>query len=389
MQESKVDENSLRKYLVPELIFGEGARYLAGRYARNFGARKVLVVTDPGIIAAGWTRDVLESLEELSIPFAVYSNVTPNPRAEEVMAGAELYRKKECNVIVSVGGGSPTDCAKGIGIVSSNKKHILSFEGGRGIDVPMPPLICVPTTLSSADVSQFGVITDPDKRVKVTIISKTLLPDLSLCDPRTLTTIPSPLAAATGFDALSHAIEAFVSNASSPFTDLHALEAVRLITSGLVESCTQPSDFKLQKVMMQGAINAGLAFSNAGLGIMHAIAHSLGGFTDAPHGKCNAMLLEHVVDFNFDAASDKYRVIAAKMGLDLEGLSLREQKEKLVGAIRRIRKTIGIKTTLRDLGIKESDIPQLAGMVMEDPCVVTNPLWPEQKDIEHIYEKAL
>ncbi len=237
----------LRKFVAPEYIFGVGARRLAGRYAKNLGARKVLVVSDPGVVAAGWTGDVIESLEEAGIAYALFTGVTPNPRAEQVMAGAEFYAAEKCNALVAVGGGSPMDCAKGIGIVSSNKRHILAFEGVDQVRVPMPPLICVPTTGgTSADVSQFAIISNPLEKVKFAIISKSVLPDLALVDPVTLTTMDPFLTACTGLDALTHGIEAFVSNASSPITDLNALEGIRLVSRNLIESIKNPQDVELR-----------------------------------------------------------------------------------------------------------------------------------------------
>ena len=206
----------LRKFVAPEFIFGLEARRLAGRYAKNLGGQKILVVTDPGVIAAGWTKDVTESLEEANLAYTVFDGVTPNPRAEEIMAGAEIYQREGCNLIVAVGGGSPMDCAKGIGIVSTNKKHILEFEGVDLVPIPGPPLICIPTTGgTSADVSQFAIIANMREKVKIAIISKTVVPDVALIDPVTLTTMDSYLTACTGLDALTHAIEAFVSTAHS------------------------------------------------------------------------------------------------------------------------------------------------------------------------------
>ncbi|MBF0591841.1 MAG: iron-containing alcohol dehydrogenase [Nitrospirae bacterium] len=170
----------LRRFVAPEFFFGVDARKLAGRYARNYAARKVLLVTDLGVIAAGWTADVMDSLQEEAIPFVVFSNVSPNPRATEVMEGGEVYRQNNCNVIISVGGGSPTDCAKGIAIVSNNEGNILEFEGFDKIVNPMPPLICVPTTGgTSADVSQFCMITNMDEHIKIIIASKAIVPDTS------------------------------------------------------------------------------------------------------------------------------------------------------------------------------------------------------------------
>ena len=198
---------------------------MAGRYAQQFSASKVLVVTDRGVIEAGWLADIRQSLEDAGIPYHVFSNVTPNPRAAEVMEGAEVYGREGCNVIVAIGGGSPMDCAKGIGMVSSNNMNILKFEGVDKIQMPVPPLILIPTTAgTSADVSQFCIISNRDELVKIAIISKALVPDVTLIDPGTTTTMDSYLTACTGIDALVHAIEAFVSTASGPLTDMHAIE---------------------------------------------------------------------------------------------------------------------------------------------------------------------
>ena len=234
-------EFELRKFVAPEFIFGINARNLAGRYAKNFGARKVLVVTDPGVLAAGWTDEVLATLRDEGLEYALFSSVTSNPKAEEVMQGARLYQSEGCNAIVTVGGGSPIDCGKGIGIVSANKRDILDFEGVDKVELSTPPLICVPTTAgSSADVSQFAIITDPQRQVKIAIISKMIVPDVSLIDPVPTTSMPPELTACTGLDALCHAIEAFVSTAHSPITDLFAMEAIGLVSSNLLPALDAP-----------------------------------------------------------------------------------------------------------------------------------------------------
>lgn len=380
----------LRKFVAPEYIFGVGARSLAGRYARNLGARKVLVVSDPGVVAAGWTGDVTDSLEAEGLPFVLFTDVSPNPRAEQVMAGAALYRAEKCNAIVAVGGGSPMDCAKGIGIVSSNQKHILLFKGVDQVQFPMPPLICVPTTGgTSADVSQFAIITDPLEKLKIAIISKSVVPDLALIDPLTLTTMDPFLTACTGLDALTHGIEAYVSNASSPMTDLHAMEAIRLVSTYLVDSIRNPGDVELRTKIMEGSLLAGLAFSNAILGAAHAMAHSLGGEKDAPHGECNAILLDHVIEFNFPASPERFERIAEAMGIDLRGMSAREKKNALLEKVREIKRAAGMDIVLNRLGVSRSDLPPLSEKALRDPCMMTNPRRPKRRDIEVIYEESL
>ncbi len=298
----------LRKFVAPETIFGVGALLVAGQYASKFGMMRPLVVTDPGIVEAGWADKVMESLAAFDIDGALFSAVSPNPRAEEVMAGAMAYMEHGCDGLVAVGGGSPMDCAKGIGIVVSNGGHILDYEGVDKIIVPMPPLIGIPTTAgTSADVSQFAIINDTERKTKIAIISKTIIPDVALIDPQTLTTKSPYLVACTGMDALAHAIEAFVSSAHSPMSDLHALEGIRLIRESLLASLRNPDDMELRAKTMLGSMQAGLAFSNASLGAVHAMAHSLGGYKDLPHGECNAMLLPHVIDFNYTARPNDSR----------------------------------------------------------------------------------
>ncbi|MGC9196495.1 MAG: alcohol dehydrogenase-like regulatory protein ErcA [Syntrophobacteraceae bacterium] len=377
----------LRKFIAPEFIFGIGAMELVAQFALNFGAARVLIVTDPGVIAAGWSGRVLNALESRGVPFCVFSNVTPNPRAEQVAEGAEFYREQKCNMIIAVGGGSPMDCAKGIGIVTPNNRHVLEFEGIDNVDIPGPPLICIPTTAGTgADVSQFAIITDAERGVKVAIVSKTVVPDVALIDPAATTSMDAQLSACTGIDALCHAIEAYVSNAHSAITDLHALEAVGLISRNLIAVLQNPQDMALRGNMMLASLHAGLAFSNASLGAVHAMAHSLGGFLDCPHGESNSILLPHVVAFNFDAAAQRYCKIGEAMGLEMPR---GREKSALVRGLLDLRLQAGVDMGLTQIGVTSGDIPGLARMAMQDPCMVTNPKIPSRKDIEIIYEEAL
>jgi alcohol dehydrogenase class IV len=379
----------LRKFVAPETIFGVGALLVAGQYASKFGMARPLVVTDQGIVDAGWADRVMESLAAFDIEGVVFSSVSPNPRAEEVMAGALAYMENGCDGIVAVGGGSPMDCAKGIGIVVSNGGHILDYEGVDKIIVPMPPLICIPTTAgTSADVSQFAIINDTERKTKIAIISKTIIPDVALIDPQTLATKSPYLVACTGMDALAHAVEAFVSSAHSAMTDLHALEAVRLIKESLLSSLQHPEDMELRAKTMLASMQAGLAFSNASLGAVHAMAHSLGGYKDLPHGECNAMLLPHVIDFNFPAAPERFRVIAEAMGIDCRGLNTREVRQRLLQAMMDLRNAVGIREHLGQKGIHVGDIPILSAKAVLDPCLVTNPKTATTRDIQVIYEEA-
>lgn len=380
----------LRKFLAPEFVFGVGARKLAGRYARNLGGRKILVVSDPGVVAAGWAGEVTASLEEAGLPWALFTGVTPNPKVEDVTAGVELYRAEQCNALVAVGGGSSIDCAKGIGIVSSNERSILSFEGVDMVKAPMPPLVCVPTTGgTSADLSQFAIISNPAEKVKFAIISKSVVPDVALVDPETLTSMNAYLTACTGLDALTHAIEAFVSTARSTMTDLHAMEAIRLISAHLIPSIAAPLDLELRSKVMQGSLQAGLAFSNAILGVNHAMAHSLGGAFDIAHGECNAILLDHVIEFNLPSSLDRFEQIAEAMGLDLRGMDSVEKKKALLRHVRELKAAAGVSRTLEEVGVGRSDLSFLSTHALKDPCIVTNPRKVSRRDIEVVYEESL
>ena len=373
----------LRKIVIPEFIFGFNSRKLIGVYAKNLGAEKVLIVTDEGIINSGWVQEIIESLTEAGIDHHVFSEVFPNPRDIDVMVGADLFLKEECNFIVAVGGGSPMDCAKGIAIVATNGGHIVDYEGVDSVPYPGPPLICIPTTSgTSADVSQFAIILNTMSLVKIAIISKKVVPDLALIDPELLTTMDDYLTACTGMDALTHAIEAYVSNASSSFTDLHALEAVRLVSQNLILLHEDRKNEEALNNMMLASLHAGIAFSNASLGGVHAMAHSLGGLFDLPHGECNSILLEHVIDYNFEFAKERYLIIAEAFGVT------NPSKDALLEAIRTMRIQLGIKGKI-DLLIKPDEIQKLAEFSLLDPCMVTNPTVMSKEDVVKLFERVL
>lgn len=378
----------LRKFVAPEFVFGEGAARLAGQYARNLGARRALLVSDPGVRAAGWTGLVEQSLLAEGLDASLFLDVSPNPRDHEVMAGAERYSRDNCDCIVAVGGGSPMDLAKGVGIVSTNGGNILRFEGADMVDKPAPPLICVPTTAgSSADVSQFAIINDTARRLKIAIVSKAVVADAALIDPVLTTTMEPKLTAETGMDALSHSLEAFGSNASSPITDLLALSAMARIRGHLQRAMERPGDLEARGQMMLGSLEAGLAFSNAILGAVHAMAHSLGGFLDLPHGLCNAILLPHVVDRNFQAAPERYMRAAEALGVTAR--TPKAARPKLKAALRDLARAVGLDRGLAELGVTREHLRGLAEKAAQDPCMTTNPASLTVEDIETLYEQAL
>ncbi|KXJ57204.1 MAG: alcohol dehydrogenase [Neptuniibacter sp. Phe_28] len=384
------DISNLRKFVSPEIIFGVGARKAVANYARTFGARKVLVVSDPGVVAAGWLDEICNLLSEADIEYTTFTDVSPNPRANEVMNGAQVYQEAQCNVIVAIGGGSPMDCAKGIGIVSANGKHILDYEGIDTIHLPIPPLIFIPTTAgTSADVSQFAIISDPIEKIKISIVSKAVVPDVSLIDPETTITMDPFLSACTGIDALVHAIEAFVSTGSGPLTDMHALDAMRLINENIVTLVANPHDIKTREQIMLGSMKAGLAFSNAILGAVHAMSHSLGGYLDLPHGLCNAMLLEHVIDFNYKEAHERFKVVAETLGIDTRGLNTAQIQSRLMNTVITLKKDVGLTQKMAESGVHISDIPILSDHALLDPCILTNPRKSNKRDVAAVYEEAL
>jgi alcohol dehydrogenase len=383
-------ELELRKFVSPEYVFGVDARLLVGNYCQQLGAKRVLLVTDSGILKTPWYNDVVEIFKNLRIDFYVYSSVSPNPRDFEVMQGAHFYGSNGCNIILALGGGSVMDCAKGIGIVSANGKSIEEFEGVDKIFRPMPPLICVPTTAgTAADLSQFAIINRISERYKMAIISKAAVPDVALIDPVVLTTMNPFLTACTGMDALSHAFEAYVSNASSSFTDLYALEAVRLINENLLNSIQNPSNIQLRGRIMLASLYAGLAFSNASLGCVHAMAHSLGGYLDLPHGECNAILLPHVVGFNYSAAKSKYSILAKTMNANFSGNTSVKHGSEFVDFLNEFRSNLGIGATLSQRGVSTDIISILSQKAIKDPCNATNPRLPKKRDLATIFQEAM
>ena len=379
----------LRKFVAPEFIIGEKARLLAGRYAKNLGARHAMVVTGPHVEKAGWVEGVVKSLGEEGIGHTVFDGVSPNPRDSEVMNGAKIFAEDGCDSIVVVGGGSPIDCAKGIGIVFSNNRHILTFEGVDNIPIPPPPLICIPTTAGTgADVSQFAIISDTGRKVKIAIISKKIVPDIALVDPEPLLTLSKELTAHTGMDALTHSVEAYVSNASSPVTDMYALESIQIVNTYLPRAVEELKKLEWRYQTMLGSLFAGLAFSNASLGAVHAMAHSLGGLSDLPHGECNALLLEYVMEFNYPSCPGRYETIGRALGVETEGLDHEARRTRILGAVATMRESLGITVRLSDLGVSRSDIPALARTAILDPCLATNPRKASVEEIERMYLNA-
>lgn len=380
----------MRKFVAPELVFGKGASSLAGRYAGNLGATRPLLVSDSGVNAAGWTDRILESCTAEGLEASLFLEVSPNPRSTEVDRGVQAFRDGRCDAVIVVGGGSPMDAAKGIAAAAANNVDVRTFEGVDKIALPGPPLVCIASTAGTgSEVSRFAIINDVDRQVKIAIVSPKMVPDAALVDPDLLSTVPVDLVAATGMDALTHAFESYVSLASSALTDMDAREAVRLIAANLLPLIDKPGDEDAQGAMALASMLAGRAFSNAGLGVVHAMAHALGGLLDSPHGLCNALLLDAGIETNFEAASERYADLALDLGASPDELRTLGTRNCVLKRVRDLRTKAGIKPGLSGLGATKSDLARLAGFAALDACLATNPVRLSEKDIEKIYERSL
>lgn len=378
-------DDDLLKFEVPEIICGIGGLAKIGCCARRLGGEKILLVTDPGIIDAGWVDEAIEYLKKDNLKFVIYDNVVTNPRDFQVEQGAQLYNRENCDVLVAVGGGSPIDTAKGIGILASNHGFINEYEGCNLVTQPVPPLVCVPTTAGTgADVSQFAVVADTRKKSKMTILSRAIMPDISLIDPRLLQTKPDDLMAATGMDTLTHAIEAYVSSLSWPLTDPHAIHAIELVSRHLLNA-VRYKDMDSLIGMSIACLEAGIAFSNAILGAVHALAHPIGGLYDLHHGLINSVLLPVVVGQNLEYAREKFAIIARAFGIDTRDMSHDEAAGYVRYQIEKLIYKLGMPTRFSQMGLNPNDIPLLAQLAQQDLCMLTNPYCFSLHEIESMY----
>jgi len=380
----------LLKFHAPEIVFGAGSLAEAGFAAERLGAHRPFVVTDPGLLAAGWPDQLLKHLRESGLEPTLWHGVTPNPKDHEIDAGFRRYAESGCDVIIAIGGGSCIDAGKGVAVLSGNGGSILDYAGVDQLSNPIPPLLMIPSTAGTgADVSQFCVVTDTVASIKVTLIGRALVPDISITDPRLLVTMPSWLAAATGLDALTHAIEAFVSLGHNPLTDGHALSAVRLVAANLCQSLSRPCAPERRERMAQASLEAGLAFTNAILGATHAMSHQVGGLLNAPHGVVNGVLLPHVIRYNAAAVPDRFIPLALAAGLKVEGMPGREAAEMLADYVRCLADEVGVPRGLRHLGVSEENIGSLAMSTLGDACLSTNPRSANRREVEALFLAAL
>jgi 1,3-propanediol dehydrogenase len=359
-----------------------------GQCCARLGGEKIFVVTDPGVIQAGWVDKCLAHIKQSGLEYAVYDNVVSNPRDFQVDQGAQNYVKEDCDVIVAIGGGSPIDTAKGIAVLVTNHGHILEYSGCNLVLHPIPPLICIPTTAGTgADVSQFAVIMDSRKRMKMCVLSRAIMPDISIIDPTLLKTKAPELIAATGMDTLTHAIEAYVSSLSWPLTDPHASHAIELTTANLVNAM-QTKDLKALEGMSVACLEAGVAFSNAILGAVHALAHPLGGLYDLHHGLVNSVMLPVVLRQNIEHAPDKFSQMARALGVETRGMTPTEAAEHVPEKIEQFIEELELPKRLSQLGVKSEDIPYLAALAEQDICMLTNPCCYSREQLEAMYQEV-
>ncbi len=378
-------------YFMPTVnLMGAGAVAEVGKQAKILGGSKALVVTDKPLIRANIVKKVTDYLESSGVEFVIYDGVQPNPTVDNVHEGVDIYKKENCDIIIAVGGGSPIDCAKGIGLVITNGGSIKDYEGLDKSEKPMPPFIAVNTTAGTAsEMTRFTIITDTDRHVKMAIVDWHVTPNVAINDPELMISMPVALTAATGMDALTHAIEAYVSTIATPVTDSAAIKAIELIGKYLRPAVANGENLEARDKMAYAEFLAGMAFNNASLGFVHAMAHQLGGFYDLPHGVCNAILLPHVERFNMIACPERFVDIAIALGENVEGLSTMEAADVALEAIQRLSQDIGIPSGLKELGVKEEDLPILAENAMKDACGLTNPRKATKEEIIQIFKEAM
>ena len=357
---------------------------------RDYGYRRALIVTDAILNKLGMAGDVQKGLAERDIFSVIYDGVQPNPTTANVNAGLAILKENNCDCVISLGGGSPHDCAKGIALVASNGGQISDYEGVDRSAKPQLPMIAINTTAGTAsEMTRFCIITDEARLIKMAIVDKHVTPILSVNDSSLMTGMPKSLTAATGMDALTHAIEAYVSIAATPITDACALKAITMIAENLSVAVADGANAEAREAMAYAQFLAGMAFNNASLGYVHAMAHQLGGFYDLPHGVCNAVLLPHVQAFNSKVAAARLRDCAQAMNVNVAGLSDEQGAKACIDAICKLAREVNIPAGLRDLNVKEEDIPVLATNALKDACGFTNPIQATHDEIMAIYRAAM
>jgi alcohol dehydrogenase len=378
-------------FYIPNVsLMGVGSSKEAGAQAKALGATKALIVTDKVLNQLGVAARIKGQLEEAGVKAVVFDGAEPNPTDTNVHDGLEVYAKNGCNAIVSLGGGSAHDCAKGIGMVATNGGNIRQYEGINKTTKPMPPFVAINTTAGTAsEMTRFCIITNTSTHVKMAIVDWRCTPNVAINDPVLMVGKPPALTAATGMDAFTHAVEAYVSIAATPITDACAIKAIELIAANLRPAVANGANLDARDKMAYAEYLAGMAFNNASLGYVHAMAHQLGGFYNLPHGVCNAILLPAVCEFNLIACAERLGHVAVALGERIDGLAPVDAAAKGIAAIRKLSKAIGIPAGLKALGVKEADLSTMAENAKKDACQLTNPRTATLEQVVEIFKAAM
>ena len=371
--------------------FGAGARENIALEAKNRGFKKALLVTDKSLMKFGVAKKVTDVLDNAGLAYEILDDVKPNPTIENVKIGVEMFKKAVADYLIAVGGGSVMDTAKAIGIIINNPEHadVRSLEGAVQTKNKAVQIIAAPTTAgTAAEVTINYVITDVEKKRKFVCVDPHDIPVVAVIDSELMSSMPAGLTAATGMDALTHAIEGYITAGAWEMSDMFELKAIEIISKSLRSAVKGEKEGR--EGMALGQYVAGMGFSNVGLGIVHSMAHPLGAVYDTPHGVANAIILPTVMEYNADATGDKYRDIAKAMGVEgTEKMTTEEARKAAVAAVRQLSKDVGIPANLTEVGVKEEDIDFLADSAMADACTPGNPKVPTKADIVALYKSML
>ena len=370
--------------------FGKGAREELSKEIKNRGFKKVFVVTDKSLVECGLINKVTEVLERAEIPYEVYSDVKPNPSIKNVTDGVQACKNSGADVIVAVGGGSSIDTAKGVSIVMTNpeRSDIVSLNGASNTVNRGMPLIALPTTAgTAAEVTINYVITDEEREIKMVCVDEHDIPIIAIVDSELMATMPKSLAAATGMDALTHAVEGYITKAHNTMSDMFHMKAIKLIFKYLAPAVNEKDEEAIEMMGLAQYI-AGMGFSNVGLGIVHSMAHQLGAVYDTPHGIANAMLLPTAMKFNGEVCYERFREILKELGYNADKYTKEEVIKTFVNKIQELSEEVGITTKITDYGAKEEDFEMLALKAMEDPCKPGNPRDVSKEEFIELFRKA-
>jgi alcohol dehydrogenase len=379
-------------FFIPTIsILGVGCSKEVGPQAKTLGFKKALIVCDGGLAKLGVADIISGYLKDSGVDSMIYSGAVPNPTDVSVRDGVKVYKDSGCDSLVSLGGGSSHDCGKGIGLMISNPgKDIRDFEGLDKSTGEFIPYIAINTTAGTAsEMTRFCIITNLDTKVKMAIVDWRVTAKVCIVDPVLMLGKPPALTAATGMDALTHAIEAYVSTIAEPITDACAIKAIELIAKSLPRAVAIGSDLQARDDMAWALFLAGMAFNNAGLGYVHAMAHQLGGFYNLPHGVCNAILLPHVEQFNLIGAKERLADVAKAMGVNTAGMSVVDAAQSAIDAIKVLSAKIGIPPNLTTLGVKEQDLKTMAENAKKDVCQLMNPRTATLDEVIDIFKNAM